>query len=143
MTGVYQTVSRNEYRTNKAISKFSLACTGYGAICGHPPLPQRLLEERKYWAQWHDTLKSYQKLCNTDRELAKYFSVEAKEALKMLRACRLLIPHYCDDPLPGDCKYVDTWEWPEELFSALDYICNVCSYTKEELCCDKAGIRQS
>lgn len=78
---------------------------------------------RKNANQHREEMLTYQKACGKrgDRDGAKFFKGEASEAMKTYRAACLLIPHFSSE-YSGDCKLMDAWDWPPDLFDHIDRV---------------------
>lgn len=83
----------------------------------------RVAEHRAFWARHRDEMIGYQKACaaSGDRDGARFFKDEAREALKHYRAACLLLPWVAAE-YPGDCKLDEPYSFPEELFAVLDTV---------------------
>lgn len=70
-----------------------------------------------------DEMLTFQKECGSrrDAEGAKFFKLEAADALKEYRAACLLLPLFMCEP-PKDCPYREEYEWPIELASWVDRV---------------------
>jgi hypothetical protein len=84
-------------------------------------IADNLLFLRKEYAKQRDDMLKLQKENQEDKNFAKFFKEEAKDRLKLYRACCLLIPHVTQD-FPGDCEYKEPYLFPEELYSYLDLV---------------------
>ena len=99
--------------------------------------PEILEEQRKLWINQRDLMVEYQKMCGASKDIegAKFFKEEARHALKMYRAACLLIPWFsppAGKDYPGDCVLKDPYDFPEELFSHLDYIYSISTLDKKD-----------
>lgn len=74
-----------------------------------------------------DEMLAFQKQNASDRVYARFFKEEAADALKEYRAACLLLPHFTHGDLPGDCKYMPTWDWPIELAPWTDRVIDAVS----------------
>lgn len=88
-----------------------------------PEIGDRLLALRKEAIAHRDVMIAFQKAAGSDREAAKFFKVEATDALKFYRAICVVVPMYVTCP-PKDCPTVDWWQWPVELAPAFDRVIN-------------------
>jgi hypothetical protein len=90
--------------------------------------PEKLAAARKAEIVLRDEMLAFQKEAgkNGDRAGAKFFKDEASEYMKRYRAACLLVPHYVAGDYPGDCKYVDAYNWPPDLFGALNAVIREC-----------------
>ena len=81
---------------------------------------------RIYYARHRDEMLAFQKECGAhgDKEGAKFFKDEARDALRHYRAACLLLPWVSGD-LPGDCPEREPFYFPEELFGALEFVSGV------------------
>lgn len=75
-------------------------------------------EVRKEYIAIRDALLVEQKAAGRE---GKIFRDEARSAMKIYRAACLLLP-YVSDEYPGDCKLVPMWEFPPDLYHALNYV---------------------
>jgi hypothetical protein len=83
--------------------------------CMFPSVPPDVVDGiRKEAAARRDLMIAYQKEFSTDREAARFFKMEATDALKEYRAACLMLGHLQCEP-PGDSKYVAMKDWPVEL----------------------------
>ena len=130
--GRYYTKLRSAAANETASAwKYSLACPA--ALCTN--LDAAVIEkQRVLWARHRDEMLVFQKQCGATKDIegAKFFKEESRHALKMYRAACMLLPWYANE-WPGDCKFVDPYEWPEELFDALDYIYGMASLPADEI----------
>lgn len=75
---------------------------------------QAIDEFRRASINRRDEMMAFQKQNSTDREAARFFKDEARDALKDYRAACLVLPYYTSD-VPGDCPVVAVSKWPVEL----------------------------
>src|SRR3990167_7407653 len=83
---------------------------------------------RKEYLKHRDEMLIFQKECAArgDRDGAKFFKDESREALKMYRASCLILPYYTSDH-SSDCKLTDTYKFPPELWRALEFVVHVAA----------------
>lgn len=91
----------------------------YGEIDGDDLLAIR----KEQIALRDECLALQKKYGKDDRELAKYYSNEAREALKVYRAVCMLIPYWVANP-SKDCPVVHRLDWPIELSEQFTYVLN-------------------
>lgn len=114
--GTYKTLPRDGGRDE--IEKFRLEpdMMGEGAAASASALRRETIKHR-------DEMLEGQKMCAAggDHVGAKFFKGEERHALRVYRACCLILPYLAND-CPNDCKLIDPWQWPPELFPALAFV---------------------